>query len=234
MIFPSKSDFEIASKAGFLNRYGQQYHWKNNNYKNFDSFLEELSSRKRKNIKRERNIANKSGIEIKIIEGNDIKNYNWNEFYKFYILTTDRKWGRAYLNRSFFNLISERMTENIVLILGYNNDNLLCGALNFIGKKTLFGRNWVTGSSYPMLHFEICYYRAIEYAINNQLDWVEAGAQGQHKLQRGYLPKKTYSSHWIKNENFRNAIRSYLKEEKRVINIEISELSKLSPFKLNS
>lgn len=229
--FPDEDDFKVMSEAGFLERYGQQFHWKNENYTSFDNFLEALSSRKRKNIRKEREKANASGVSIYTISGNDITSRHWDAFYRFYRLTSDRKWGQAYMTRSFFDLLSEQMGDQVVLIMGEEDGEIVCGALNLLGGDTLFGRNWGTIVHYPMLHFEVCYYRAIDFAIERGLSWVEAGAQGPHKLQRGYLPRKTYSAHWIADGGFREAVSQYLSQERPAIEEEVDSLTELGPFK---
>ena len=229
--FPEEKEVEIMEKFGFLTRIGYQFHWENNNYNNFSEFLNDLSSKKRKNIKKERNIANSLDIKFKTLTGNDIKQHHWDAFFKFYLNTIDKKWGNAYLNRSFFEILSDKLSEKILLIIGEKNNEIVCGALNFIGSQTLFGRNWGTVINKKMVHFEACYYRAIDYAIKNNLLKVEAGAQGTHKIQRGYLPAKTYSSHWIENKQFRKAIENFLIEERKILKSEMDILNNKSPFK---
>ncbi|MDG2321621.1 MAG: GNAT family N-acetyltransferase [Rhodospirillaceae bacterium] len=229
--FPNDQDIEVATEAGLLPRVGQQFHWKNDGYDSFDAFLDALSSRKRKNIRKEREKAAASDVKISAVSGNEITPRHWDAFYRFYRLTSDRKWGQAYLSRSFFDLLSERMGEQVVLIMGEENGEFVCGALNLLGGDTLFGRNWGTVVHYPMLHFEVCYYRAIEFAIERGLSWVEAGAQGPHKLQRGYLPRKTYSAHWIADPGFRTAIKQYLGQERCAVEEDVEALGELGPFK---
>lgn len=230
--FPTEQDFKLITKAGLLPRIGQQFHWKNEGYDSFDAFLDELSSRKRKNIRKEREKALESGVKIITLTGDEISSQHWDAFYRFYRLTTDRKWGQAYLSRTFFDILSERMGEHIVLIMGEENGELVCGALNLLGGNTLFGRNWGTIVPYPMLHFEICYYQAIDFAIKHKLNWVEAGAQGMHKIQRGYLPQKTFSAHWIADQGFRDAVERYLDQERYAIEEDLENLSELGPFKV--
>lgn len=229
--FPDEDDAAMMADAGLLQRIGQQFHWKNDEYDSFDDFLAALSSRKRKNIRKEREKAVASGVTIYTVSGDDIKPKHWDAFYRFYRLTSDRKWGQAYLTRSFFDLLSERMGEQVVLIMGEQDGDLVCGALNLCGGDTLFGRNWGTIVHYPMLHFEVCYYQAIDFAIEHKLKWVEAGAQGPHKLQRGYLPRKTYSSHWIADLGFRQAIQHYLEQERHAVEEDVETLAELGPFK---
>lgn len=229
--FPDEDDFNVMAEAGLLERYGQQFHWENKDYDSFDDFLEALSSRKRKNMRKEREKANASGVNIYAVQGDDITARHWDAFYRFYRMTTDRKWGQAYLTRGFFDLLSERMGDQVVLVMGEEDGELVCGALNLLGGDTLYGRNWGTIVHYPMLHFEVCYYRAIDFAIAHKLKWVEAGAQGPHKLQRGYLPRKTYSAHFIADRGFRDAVSRYLDEERTAIEHDVEMMTDLGPFK---
>lgn len=229
--FPTENDYAIMTEAGLLQRIGQQFHWKNDGYESFDAFLDALSSRKRKNIRRERKKAAMCGVNIFTVSGSEITSRHWDAFYRFYRLTSDLKWGQAYLSRAFFDLLSDRMGEDVVLVMGEENGELVCGALNLLGGDTLFGRNWGTVVNYPMLHFEVCYYQAIDFAIERGLTWVEAGAQGPHKLQRGYMPKKTYSAHWIADNGFRQAIAQYLSQERPAVEEDVDSLAKLGPFK---
>ncbi|MEC9101881.1 MAG: GNAT family N-acetyltransferase [Pseudomonadota bacterium] len=215
----------------FLNRSGLQYHWLNKNYESFDDFLSELTSRKRKSIKKERKNALQNGIKISALNGNDIKSFHWDAFYDFYLDTTEKKWGGAYLNKAFFELIGERMSDKILLIIAEYNGQPVGGALNFIGKTTLFGRNWGCTADFKFLHFEACYYQAIDFAISNKIVSVEAGAQGHHKLQRGYLPTLTHSTHFISDTRFRAAVEGFLKKETQQMLFEKQELDKMSPFK---
>ncbi len=229
--FSTENEHLTMEDVGLLSRLGEQYHWENKGYLRFDDFLADLSSRKRKNIRKERERANACGVKIFTVRGDDIKTHHWDAFYQFYMNTSDRKWGQAYLTREFFDLVSQRMGDAVLLILGEAEDQLVCGALNFIGSDTLYGRNWGTIVDYPMLHFEVCYYQAISYAIENKLKWVEAGAQGPHKIQRGYMPKRTYSSHWIADQGFRNAVAEFLTQERDAINSNIQFRTDLGPFK---
>jgi predicted N-acyltransferase len=229
--FPTEAEQKILSEAAFLPRIGEQYHWKNEGYQSFDDFLNALSSRKRKNIRKEREKANSHGIEIRALVGSDITAFHWDAFYRFYTNTSDRKWGQAYLTREFFTLLSDRMPENIVLMMGFQGGNPVCGAINLQGGNTLFGRNWGGVVDLPFLHFETCYYRAIDYAIEKKLAWVEAGAQGQHKIQRGYLPRPTYSAHWIADPGFRRAVAQFLDEERDMVAQRIEALEDWGPFK---
>lgn len=229
--FPTEAEQAVMTEAGFLPRIGEQYHWKNEGYGSFDDFLNALSSRKRKNIRKEREKATSHGVEIKTLVGADIKSAHWDAFYRFYTGTSDRKWGQAYLTREFFDLLSQRMGDAVVLMMGFAGETPVCGAINLKGGDTLFGRNWGASVDLPMLHFECCYYRAIDFAITHRLAWVEAGAQGQHKIQRGYLPRPTYSAHWIADPGFRRAVERFLDEERQAVAQHIEALEEFGPFK---
>ncbi len=217
--------------AGFLLRTGEQFHWLNDAYGTFDDFLAALSSRKRKAIKKERRGAVEHDIEVEWVSGDDLLETHWDAFFDFYIDTGSRKWGRPYLTRAFFSEVSETMGENILLILAKRDGRYVAGALNFIGTDTLFGRYWGCIEDHAFLHFEICYYQAIDFAIKNGLRRVEAGAQGPHKLSRGYLPVHTYSAHWIADPGFRRAVDNYLQQERAAVDDEIETLDGYSPFK---
>jgi predicted N-acyltransferase len=229
--FPAKGEWERFAAAGFLQRTGQQFHWENAGYASFDDFLAALSSRKRKTIRKEREAALAGGIEIHTLTGSAIEVRHWDAFFRFYISTSDRKWGSPYLTREFFDLIAASMAESIVLVMAEKNGRLIAGALNLRGGDTLYGRNWGSAGDFPFLHFEACYYRAIDFAIANRLKRVEAGAQGQHKIQRGYLPSPTYSAHWIRDPGFRRAVADFLARERRAVAHEMDALSELSPFR---
>ena len=229
--FPTHEEWTQMGEAGLLLRKDQQFIWSNNAYGGFDDFLLELSSRKRKNIRKERKQAVQNDIEIEWVTGADLQEHHWDAFYEFYTDTSNRKWGQAYLNRSFFSLIGERMPKNVLLILAKRNGQYIAGAINFIGTKTLFGRNWGCLEDHPCLHFEVCYYQAIDFAISNALQSVEAGAQGQHKLARGYMPQLTYSAHWIADAGFRTAVANFLKEEGAYVESDRRILSDHGPFK---
>ena len=228
--FCSKQEFELGQKLGMLGRVSQQFHWLNNGYGNFGDFLNALSSRKRKNINKERLKANNFGGEIEILTGSEIKKDHWNYFWKFYQDTGIKKWGTPYLTRQFFDQIHETMRSKILLILAKKEGNYIAGALNFIGSDTLFGRYWGCIEDYPFLHFEVCYYRAIEFAIAHGLKKVEAGAQGEHKLARGYVPTETFSLHWIAEKGFSKAVQEYLISEKDAVKRDIKILSHFTPF----
>ena len=230
-LFPQHDHHESLCESGLVSRIGYQFHWENQGYESFDDFLSELTSRKRKSIKKERKNALQNGIKISALNGNDIKSFHWDAFYDFYLDTTEKKWGGAYLNKAFFELIGERMSDKILLIIAEYNGQPVGGALNFIGKTTLFGRNWGCTADFKFLHFEACYYQAIDFAISNKIVSVEAGAQGHHKLQRGYLPTLTHSTHFISDTRFRAAVEGFLKKETQQILFEKQELDKMSPFK---
>jgi len=229
--FPTKAEYELFAAAGFLQRLGRQFHWENQGYNSFDDFLGALNARKRKQIKRERREAN-DGIEIETLTGAAIKARHWDAFFRFYTSTSDKKWGAAYLTREFFDLLGQRMGERVVLVMAKQDGRYVAGALNLMGADTLYGRNWGCLGDFPFLHFEACYYRAIDFAIARGLKRVEAGAQGSHKIQRGYLPAPTYSAHWIRDAGFANAVEDFLKRERRAVANEMEELEQvLSPFK---
>ena len=229
--FCSKQEFELGQKLGMLGRVSQQFHWLNNGYGNFGDFLNALSYLKRKKINKERLKANKFGGEMEILTGSEIKKDHWNYFWKFYQDTGIKKWGTPYLTRQFFDQIHETMRSKILLILAKKEGNYIAGALNFIGSDTLFGRYWGCIEDYPFLHFEVCYYRAIEFAIAHGLKKVEAGAQGEHKLARGYVPTETFSLHWIAEKGFSKAVEEYLISEKDAVKRDIKILSHFTPFK---
>jgi hypothetical protein len=229
--FPTEGEWHRLGEAGFLRRTGEQFHWLNAGYETFDDFLAALSSRKRKAIRRERRGATATGLEIETITGGAIREDHWDAFFGFYMDTGRRKWGRPYLTRKFFSIIGETMPGNVVLILAKREGTYIAGALNFTGSDTLFGRYWGCAEDHPFLHFEVCYYRAIDYAIEHGLARVEAGAQGPHKLSRGYLPTHTYSAHWIRDKGFRDAVTDYLKRERFAVDHDIDMLDAFSPFK---
>jgi len=229
--FATKQEWQLAQEHGFMGRVGHQYHWENEGYADFEDFLKALSSRKRKTIRKERAKVQESGIEILTLSGDDITESHWDSFYNFYLDTSGRKWGHAYLNRQFFTLLGERLGDAILLVLAQYKGKIVAGALNLKGNQTLFGRYWGCLADFKFLHFEACYYQAIDYAIKNGLKRVEAGAQGQHKIQRGYLPVKTYSAHWIADPNFANAVNDFLDHDQHVNELEMAELATLSPYK---
>ena len=229
--FPRETESTLMTEAGLMQRIGEQYHWRNEGYASFDEFLAALSSRKRKDIRKEREKANSAGVAITTRCGAEITSADWDAFFRFYMNTSDRKWGQAYLNREFFELLGERLGEAVVLIMGSEGGRPVCGALNLQGGDTLFGRNWGTLVEYPMLHFEVCYYRAIDFAIARKLAWVEAGAQGRHKLQRGYLPRPTYSAHWIADRGLAGAVARFLEQEREAVTEDIEAQTDAGPFR---
>ena len=229
--FPTNDEWQKFGNLGLLQRVGQQFHWQNRDYDNFDGFLSDLTSRKRKAIRKERAAIADHGLTINCLTGNDISEGHWDYFYRFYRDTTDKKWGQNYLNREFFSLLGDRMGESVVLVMVEKAGQPVAGALNLKGGDILFGRNWGCNADFKFLHFETCYYQAIDYAIANGLTWVEAGAQGPHKVQRGYLPRPTYSAHWIADQGLRSAIERFLGDERRDIEHEMQFLAARSPFK---
>ena len=229
--FLTEEDKKIFLEAGFLERNDKQYHWFNENYGSFDDFLEALSSRKRKLIRRERRDALANGITIECLTGSDIKTEHMEAFYTFYMDTGSRKWGRPYLTRAFFSIIQETMPDQILLIMAKREGQYIAGAINFIGGDVLYGRNWGCIENHPFLHFEVCYYQAIDFAIQKGLKKVEAGAQGEHKLARGYRPVTTYSAHYIADPSFRQAVANYLQEERNYIAELQDTLSEQTPFR---
>ena len=229
--FAEKSQWDHMGELGFLQRTHKQFQWQNDDYQTFDDFLGALSSKKRKNIRRERRGALADGITIEMLTGADIQEQHWDAFYRFYVDTGQRKWGTPYLTRHFFSTIGETMPDDILLVMCKRDGEYVAGAINFIGSECLYGRNWGCIEDHPFLHFEVCYYRAIEFAIERGLRRVEAGAQGSHKLARGYMPSHTYSAHWIVNSSFRNAVDDYLQEERQHVQEEIDEIETHSPFR---
>ncbi|MGB8840156.1 MAG: GNAT family N-acetyltransferase [Aliidongia sp.] len=229
--FPTEAQWQEFGTAGLLQRIGQQFHWENRGYGDFEDFLDALNSRKRKAIRKERREALDGGLEIRTLTGDEITARHWDAFHHFYLTTSDRKWGSPYLTRRFFTLLGERLGERVVLVMAFHQGEPVAGALNLRGADTLYGRNWGALGEFKFLHFEACYYRAIDYAIAHGLARVEAGAQGTHKIQRGYLPSETYSAHWIRNPGFAEAVENFLDRERQVIRMEMAELAELSPFR---
>ena len=229
--FMPKSQWERAAKLDLLQRMDTQYHWTNAGFDSFDDFLSQLASKKRKNIRRERRDAISDDIEVEWVTGSDLTERHWDAFYAFYVDTANRKWGSQYLDRRFFSLINETMPERTLLIMARRRGRYIAGALNFIGSHALFGRNWGCVEDHPFLHFEICYYQAIDFAIAHGLQRVEAGAQGQHKVARGYLPQPTYSAHWIRDAGFRQAVARYLLQEKRYVEQDAEWTAARGPFR---
>lgn len=234
MTFCLPEEAKYGKTAGLLHRTGQQFHWRNHGYSSFDGFLESLSSRKRKNIRKERERAGSFGGTIKMLAGDEIKPEHWDAFWMFYQDTGSRKWGSPYLTRAFFDIAHETLREDMALVMCERGGHHVAGALNFIGRDALFGRYWGCVENHPDLHFEACYYQAIDFAIQNGLECVEAGAQGEHKLSRGYMPKTTHSLHLIANESFRNAVHEYLIAEREAVDRDIEIMTSFGPFKKTS
>lgn len=230
--FISEPEKDMACQAGFLHRLGIQYHWQNKDYGDYDDFLATLTSRKRKALKKERRAALDGGaISIERLQGNDITEQHWDALYAFYCDTGARKWGQPYLNRDFFRLIGERMANQVMLVMALRGGSIIAGALNFVGQDALYGRYWGCSEDVRYLHFEVCYHQAIEAAIDLKLDRVEAGAQGEHKIARGYLPTLTHSAHFIPDENFRRAVSGFLDEERQATLAQHKQLMCESPYR---
>ncbi|WP_339736891.1 GNAT family N-acetyltransferase [uncultured Maricaulis sp.] len=228
--FPTPADWSELGEAGLLQRIDRQFIWSNRGYASYDDFLGALSSRKRKALRKERASA-QAGLEIEHLTGADLRSEHWDVFFACYQDTGARKWGRPYLNREFFELIHQRMADRVLLVLARKDGRHIAAALNFIGSNALYGRYWGLLEEHPHLHFELCYHQAIEVAIRLGLDRVEAGAQGEHKLARGYRPQPVYSAHWIAHEGFRAAVADYLERERPAMLADIALLDEESPFK---
>jgi uncharacterized protein len=229
--FLTEAEWRLLGTRGFLQRTDQQFHWENAGYATFDDFLSRLSSRKRKTIRRERKEALANGIEVRQLTSADLTEEVWDAFFAFYMETGSRKWGRPYLTREFFSIVSEKMRDRILLVMARRAGRWIAGAINFLGTDCIYGRNWGAIEHHPFLHFELCYYQAIDYAIHRKLKRVEAGAQGEHKLARGYLPKTTYSAHFIANPALRRAIAEYLTRERAYVSAAREELAAAAPFR---
>ena len=232
MTFCSQPEMEAADDAGWLARIGQQFHWINRGYGSFDDFLGDLSSRKRKALRKERARAQDFGGQIVQLTGDDIRPEHWDAFWTFYQDTGSRKWGRPYLTRAFFDALHE-MRDDVLLVLALRDGRPIAGALNIIGREALFGRYWGCIEDHSYLHFELCYHQAVDWAIAHGLQRVEAGAQGEHKLARGYLPVPTYSAHWIGHPGLRHAIADYLEGERAAVDQDIEILNEMGPFRAN-
>ena len=229
--FPTDAEWTWLGEQGLAMREGQQYHWTNQGYADFDGFLEQLSSGRRKTIRRERRDA-LAAVEVVALTGADIKDEHWDAFYAFYMDTGSRKWGRPYLNRAFFSQLGERMADRVLLLMARRQGRWVAGALNLIGDDCLYGRNWGCLEDIPFLHFELCYYQAIEWAIGRGLSRVEAGAQGQHKIARGYLPAAVRSAHYIADPLLRGPVEDFVRRERAAIEGEMEWLSEeYSPFR---
>jgi len=229
--FLPRAEWEALGAQGFLQRTDQQFHWTNNGYRTFDDFLSSLASRKRKAVRKERSEALAGGLAVERISGADITEAHWDAFFAFYMDTGSRKWGRPYLNRRFFSLLGETMADRCLLIMARRGERYIAGALNLIGGDCLYGRYWGAVEDHPCLHFELCYYQAIEYAIAHGLARVEAGAQGEHKLARGYMPVPTYSAHFIADPGFRRAVARYLEGERRAVAENVAALAEYAPYR---
>lgn len=229
--FPTRDDWDAMGEAGLLLRQDMQYVWRNGGYQTFDDFLAALSSSRRKTIRRERREA-RAGLDIRVLTGADITEAHWDAFFAFYMDTGSRKWGRPYLTRDFFSRLGATMADRIALVMAFRDGIAIAGALNLIGRDALYGRQWGALEEVPFLHFELCYYRAIEFAIDRGLSRVEAGAQGEHKIARGYMPTPVYSAHWIADPALRAPVADYLARERPAVDAEIGVLAEeLSPFR---
>jgi uncharacterized protein len=229
--FPTHREWTGLGDAGLLLRQDIQFIWRNGGYATFEDFLAALSSSRRKTIRRERREA-QTGLEIRVLTGGEIQEAHWDAFFAFYMDTGSRKWGRPYLTRDFFSRVGATMADRIALVLAFRDGQAIAGALNFIGRDALYGRQWGTLDDVPFLHFELCYYQAIDFAIQRGLSRVEAGAQGEHKLARGYLPSAVYSAHWIAHDGLRSAVSDYLDRERPGVALEIEAMTaEMSPYK---
>ena len=229
--FPTEPEWRAMGEAGMLLRQDMQFIWRNDGYATFDDFLNALSSNRRKTIRRERREAN-AGLDIRVLTGAEITEAHWDAFFEFYMDTGSRKWGRPYLTRAYFSMIGQTMADRIALVMAFRDGAPIAGALNFIGRDALYGRQWGTLDEVPFLHFELCYYRAIEFAIERGLSRVEAGAQGEHKIARGYLPSPVWSAHFIAHPGLRDAVGQYLDQERPGVAAEIEAMTEeLSPYR---
>jgi predicted N-acyltransferase len=231
LTFLTEKEWSRLGERGFLKRTDQQFHWTNDGYASFEAFLASLASRKRKAVRKEREQALSGGLAVEWLSGNDITEANWDAFFAFYQQTGSRKWGRPYLNRTFFSLLGRAMGERCLLVMVKRAGKPIAGSLHLIGGDCLYGRYWGAIEHHPCLHFEVCYYQAIEFAITHKLARVEAGAQGEHKLARGYLPTSTYSAHFIADPGLRRAIADYLKRERAYVDAAGKELAEFTPFR---
>ncbi|WP_149866487.1 GNAT family N-acetyltransferase [Tropicimonas marinistellae] len=229
--FCTADEADAGRQMGLMHRIGQQFHWENAGYESFAGFLDALSSRKRKNIRKERATAQGFGGQIRALTGEEIEPHHWDDFWAFYQDTGSRKWGSPYLTRTFFEIAHETMRDDMLLVMAEREGFNVAGALNFIGRSALYGRYWGALERHPCLHFELCYYQAMDFAIEHGLATVEAGAQGEHKLARGYLPVATHSLHWIANPGFARAVREFLEAETRAVDEEMEILTSYGPFK---
>ena len=229
--FLTEEEWRMLGSRNYLQRTHRQFHWKNEGYESFDAFLAALSSRKRKTIRREREGALSNGITVDWLTGKDLTEKVWDTFFEFYMDTGSRKWGRPYLTRSFYSIVGEKMRDKILLVMAKRNGRYIAGAINFIGSDALFGRHWGCIEHHPFLHFEVCYYQAMQFAIERKLSRVEAGAGGSHKVTRGYMPTTTYSAHYIADPRLRRAIDDFLSHERVHVQAEIEEYAEAAPFR---
>ncbi|MSP90175.1 MAG: N-acetyltransferase [Alphaproteobacteria bacterium] len=229
--FPGEAEAARLGELGYLQRTGVQFHWHNRGYRSFEDFLAALAARKRKSIRKERREALAGGIAIHTLTGPDIRVEHWDAFFHFYIDTGNRKWSSPYLNREFFDLLGQRMADRVVLVMAEKDGQWVAGALNLLGDDALYGRNWGCLGEYKFLHFEACYYRAVDFAIERGLARVEAGAQGPHKIQRGYMPVTTYSAHWIADPGFRKAVADFVARERRHMEQERAAMAEFAPYR---
>jgi len=229
--FLPEREWTHLGELGLLQRTGKQFRWPNRGYATFDDFLSALASRKRKAIRKERQRAVEDGIDVQWLTGRDLTEAHWDAFFAFYMDTGARKWGQPYLNRKFFSMLSQCMADDLLLVLARRNGRYVAGALNIVGADTLFGRYWGATEHHEFLHFELCFYQAIDYAIAHGLSFVEAGAGGQHKLSRGYLPMTTYSAHYVAHRGLRRAIADYLDDERNWVEVEQRELGEHAPYR---
>jgi predicted N-acyltransferase len=229
--FATEPEWRLLGERGYLQRTHRQFHWENAGYDSFEAFLGALASRKRKAIRREREDALANGISVHWLSGAELTESVWDAFFDFYMETGSRKWGRPYLTRSFYSIVGAKMADRILLVMAKRNGRFIAGAINFIGSDCLYGRHWGCIEQHPFLHFELCYYQAIDYAIAHKLTRVEAGAQGEHKISRGYRPMTTYSAHYIVDQGLRRAVADFLKHERAHIAAEVDELADAAPFR---
>jgi hypothetical protein len=229
--FSTRPEWELLGEAGWIRRRGRQFHWHNRGYATFDDFLGALTSRKRKAIRKERREVAEAGVTVRALTGTEIRPRHWDAFYRFYIDTYDRKWGYPYLTREFFQVLQDTLPDKVVLVIAEHDGHPVAGAINLKGTNALYGRNWGCIEEHRFLHFECCYYQAIEFAIDHGLAAVEAGTQGPHKIQRGYLPTETYSAHFIRHAGLRDAIARFCAEESREVDYEIMAYGDRSPYR---
>src|SRR5438093_177474 len=229
--FPTEAEWELLGARGYLKRTHQQFHWENAGYTSFEAFLASLASRKRKTIRHERADAREGGISLNLMTGPDLTESVWDAFFQFYMETGSRKWRRPYLRREFYSLVGEKMRDRILLVMAKRNRRWIAGAINFIGSDTLLGRHWAASEHHPFLHFELCYYQAIQYAIEHKPARVDARARGQHQISRGYMPTTTYSAHYILDPALRRAIEDFLKRERVYVAAAGAELAEATPFR---